>query len=363
MSTGSAARIILYVSFALVVLSTIATVFFGELVLTHFLPTSVIADHTAVLRILLITQALLVCVIGAGTALISYHFFTSRIIRPIACITEAMQESFNDVPIKVLDISYAPKELSALQNIFLRFSQKVKEAHEHDLETSRVKSDFISTAAHQLRTPLTGIRWALEALQKEPLAEGQMVLVQNAVSKSKDLVSVVGTLLDISSIESGKYKYTFTPVALQDLVQHVVNDFQPLATETGVALRYSMPTEEIPFVHADAERITWVLNNLIENAIRYTPREGNVALVVHRSADRVLIEVSDTGIGIAKEDRNNIFERFYRAGNAIAKENKGSGLGLYIARTIVTDHGGDLTFSANTSGTGTTFLIAIPILS
>ena len=226
-----------------------------------------------------------------------------------------------------------------------------------------MKSDFISTAAHQLRTPLTGIRWALEALEKEPLPESQMVLVQNAVSKSKDLVSVVGTLLDISSIESGKYKYTFEPVVLSELVQQVAADFLPLAQETQVSLRYEAPVESIPPVHADRDRIIWVLNNLIENAIRYTPEGGSVSLAVTRTTDRVLVTVRDTGIGIAQEDKNNIFERFYRAGNAIAKENKGSGLGLYIARTIATDHGGDLTFAANTAGPGTTFLLSMPIIT
>ena len=315
-----------------------------------------------VTRTVLIAQAALLIIIGAIASQLVSAAYKSSVVRPIKKIIEAVEASTNNQPIPMLDMSGASSHIATLGKLFLLFSQKVNDAHTHDQDASRVKSDFISTAAHQLRTPLTGIRWALEALEKEPLPESQMVLVQSAVSKSKDLVSVVGTLLDISSIESGKYKYTFASTDMPQLVQKVTSDFVHLATDASVALRYDSPVEPVPLVHADADRITWVLNNLIENAVRYTPAGGSVVVSVERNIDRVFVKVRDTGIGIGNEDKNNIFERFYRAGNAIAKENKGSGLGLYIARTIATDHGGDLTFSANKNGPGTTFLLALPIV-
>jgi NtrC-family two-component system sensor histidine kinase KinB len=224
-----------------------------------------------------------------------------------------------------------------------------------------VKSDFISTAAHQLRTPLTGIRWALEALAKEPLSESEKALVENAVSKSRDLVAIVGTLLDISSIESGKHKYVFTKVSLQELVSEVVTDFTVQATERNVMLALDQSSELLPQVRADREQVKWVLNNLVENAIRYTPEGGSVRISFATVPDRVQVLVSDTGIGITQKDRNNIFERFYRAENAIAKENAGNGLGLYIARTVATDHGGDLNFAPNPGGQGTTFTLSLPL--
>jgi signal transduction histidine kinase len=229
------------------------------------------------------------------------------------------------------------------------------------MEISRVKSDFISTAAHQLRTPLTGIRWSLEALQKEPMPEGQKALVQSAVDKSHDLVNIVGTLLDISSIESGKYKYTFAPLNIVTVIEEVTRDFSHLAIEHNVTLYYAKTDELIPNVRADRERIKWVLNNLVENAVRYTPSGGAVHITTKKAPDRVYVMVHDTGIGIDAKDRSNIFERFYRAGNAITKENKGNGLGLYIARTIATDHGGDLNFAPNQDGPGTTFTLSLPI--
>jgi signal transduction histidine kinase len=104
-----------------------------------------------------------------------------------------------------------------------------------------------------------------------------------------------------------------------------------------------------------------VLNNLVENAIRYTPPGGSVRVTVEIVPGRALVRVKDTGIGIAPEDKGNIFERFYRAPNAIAKENGGNGLGLYIARTVATDHGGDLNFESNGTGLGTTFVLSLPL--
>jgi NtrC-family two-component system sensor histidine kinase KinB len=226
---------------------------------------------------------------------------------------------------------------------------------------SRVKSDFISTAAHQLRTPLTGIRWALEALAKEDLTENQKALVESAQSKGKDLVTTVGTLLDISSIESGKHTYHFESVAMTDLAAHVVQDLLPSAQERKVSLTLTPPEQVLPLARADRTQITWVLTNLVENAVRYTPSGGTATVSFGSIAERVFVYVRDTGIGIPEKDRNNIFERFYRGGNAIAKENAGNGLGLYIARTIATDHGGDLSFANNPEGPGTTFTLSLPI--
>ncbi|MBU2158696.1 HAMP domain-containing histidine kinase, partial [Patescibacteria group bacterium] len=144
-------------------------------------------------------------------------------VRKITNIMEAFTASgtLSEVP----PSKGMPKELKKFSTEFAAFAQKVEEAHTHDVEISRVKSDFISTAAHQLRTPLTGIRWALEALELEPLTEEQKALVASAREKSHQLVSVVGTLLDISSIESGKYKYDLKPSDLNELVDEVARDF------------------------------------------------------------------------------------------------------------------------------------------
>lgn len=257
---------------------------------------------------------------------------------------------------------FIPKEIRSLRDSFAAFVDRVESAHQKDMDISRMKSDFISTAAHQLRTPMTGIRWALEALQQENLTAEQKALVESAVGKSKDLVAIVGTLLDISSIESGKYKYHFVPVDMSVLAAGVAKEFAPTASARGVSLFFvGNEGEDAPPARADLERIKWVVTNLVENAIRYTPSGGTVQISVAAVGGKVYVRVKDTGIGIPKADRANIFERFYRAGNAVQKENAGSGLGLYIARSVATDHGGDLGFEENQGGVGTTFTLSLPI--
>jgi signal transduction histidine kinase len=173
----------------------------------------------------------------------------------------------------------------------------------------------------------------------------------------------VGTLLDISSIESGKYNYKFMPTDMAALAASVAADLAPVAAGRGVTLFFEGVGEgqTLPPARADAERVKWILNNLVENGIRYTPTGGSVRIRMEMGGGRIFVKVKDTGIGIPAADRGNIFERFYRSGNAIAKENAGNGLGLYIARTIAKDHGGDLSFVPNEDGPGTTFILSLPL--
>jgi len=327
----------------------------------RILPEYSVFSIDAAFRGVLLSQAgiLFVCALVLLGAV--YVVLGRLVARPLRTLAKAMdtyvatgeQGHFEE-------LTAAPREIRSLQSLFVSFVTRVEEGHKRDVDISRMKSDFISTAAHQLRTPLTGIRWALEALEKEPLTEEQKVLVTSAVGKSKDLVTVVGTLLDISSIESGKYHYKFASVDMRQLAEELARDFSKLAQDRNVSLFFAGTEETSLIARADRERIKWVLNNLVENAIRYTPSGGSVQLSVDMGGGRVFTRVKDTGIGIPQADRSNIFERFYRAGNAVVKENAGNGLGLYIARSIATDHGGDLGFEENEGGVGTTFTLTLP---
>ena len=289
-----------------------------------------------------------------------YLLIDRLIVQPIKIITAAMHEfAQHNHQVELPTFSRTTNEVKWLSEVFVEFTDNVEKLHSRDMEISRMKSDFISTAAHQLRTPMTGIRWALEALQKSGATPDQQVLIDSAVSKSHDLVNIVGTLLDISAIESGKYKYKFEPVDMDLVLENIARDFSPQAQLRQVSLLYVKSEVKFAKAKADQERIKWVLNNLVENAIRYTPAGGSVQMSLGIGLGRLFVRVRDTGIGIKSEDRTSIFERFYRAPNAIQKENSGNGLGLYIARTIAQDHGGDLNFEANKDGPGTTFIFSL----
>lgn len=284
------------------------------------------------------------------------------ISRPLRRLSEAVEEFTANGKVPTIDVSsLASGEMHSLVASSVAMMERVEAAHERDEEVSRVKSDFISTAAHQFRTPLTGIRWALEALQKSSPTAEQVPVINDAVAKSKELVAIVGTLLDISAIEAGKYVYQFAPIDVNALLSEVSADFSLLAQKRAVTLITVNQGEVLPPARADRERIKWVVNNLVENALHYTPGGGTVRLTAELGAQNVLVRVHDTGIGILPKDQEHIFERFFRAGNAASKENEGNGLGLYIARTIARDHGGDLEFRANDDGPGTTFTLTLPI--
>lgn len=359
-------RALLAILFLGILLATFAVVLpsflFLQGQLSIIFPEELVAQGESALYLLLSSQAVTtIVVIGALLAAL-YVLLETLIVRPVRCLVKAM-ETFAETGERVSmpTFSKTPSELQTLSNEFEQIVDRVELSHKKDTEASRVKSDFISTAAHQLRTPLTGIRWALEALEKSDLSEEHKALVKSATDKSHELVSIVGTLLDISAIESGKYKYVFAPVSIENLAEEVAKDFSPMAQKAKVSVYVERGTTMLPRARADKERVKWVLNNLIENAIRYTPEMGSVRVRGEVRDSKLLITVRDSGIGIGAEDRDNIFERFYRAQNAIAVQNGGNGLGLYIARTIATDHGGDLTFAPNEDGIGTTFTLTLPI--
>lgn len=292
---------------------------------------------------------------------ILFLILARSIARPVRELSDAAAAFAKDGSHLPVSVSRAtPREVRTLAANFANLIATLETEHTHDADISRMKSDFISTAAHQIRTPLTGIRWALEALAKSGLTQDQKPLVDNAVEKSHELVEIIKTLLDISSIESGKYQYKFEPVDLAKMAQQVTRDMAPMAAERQVSATF-YNEQPVPPVRADEERVRWIVNNLVENALRYTPAGGSVRVWLERLGDRALLKVSDTGIGIKPEDRANIFSRFYRGENARAKESAGNGLGLYIARNIAKDHGGDLNFADNPSGQGTTFTLSLPL--
>lgn len=326
------------------------------------LPEVLVFEADTAFREVLFGQAAIMLVASVVLLFVAFVAIDALVTKPLRRITDALDAYARDgARIPLPDGASGPREIRSLQLSVASLIERADSVHKRDVDVSRMKSDFISTAAHQFRTPLTGIRWALEALEKEPLTEEQMALVKSALGKSRDLVGIVGTLLDISSIESGKYRYKFAPTDLAELAAEVARDFVTMAAARQVAVMFQGAEERPPMARADRERVKWVVNNLVENAIRYTPSGGTVRISAEAGSGRVFLRVKDTGIGIPESDRGNIFERFYRAGNAVQKENAGSGLGLYIARTIAKDHGGELSFEPNRDGPGTTFVLSVPV--
>ncbi len=297
-------------------------------------------------------------------SLVFFGIISSWVATPLQRIIKAMNAfSADGSKLFVKRTPGAPSEIGQLIDGYSSLITKVEVSAHKDTDVSVVKSDFISTAAHQLRTPLTGVRWALEGLQKENLTESQKALLTGAIEKTHELVSIVGTLLDISAVGPGKTPYAFAISDLGSLIDEVVSEHEPQAQKASLSLFYAKSGSVLPKIQMDREKIKTVLNTLIENAIRYTPAPGSVRITADAQEGRAYIRVKDTGIGIPEKNRDNIFERFYRAENATATQTTGNGLSLSIARSIAIDHNGDLNFVANMDGPGMTFVLTLPVAS
>lgn len=231
-----------------------------------------------------------------------------------------------------------------------------------EVELSRSKSEFVGIASHQLRTPITGINWALDMIAKDAsVPEGPRSVAEQTLREGKELLGLVDDLLNITKIEEGRFGYQFAPASIVDVVNKILGTASPIAQQAGINLYFDPPQGESPQVTIDEAKLSMALQNLVDNALRYNAKSGDVTVKVEALADRPFVKVSvrDTGIGIAPEDAPKIFKKFFRAPNAMKSQADGSGLGLYVARNIIRAHGGDIGFESELNR-GSTFYFTLP---
>ena len=227
----------------------------------------------------------------------------------------------------------------------------------------RLKSEFVSLAAHQLRTPLSEIKWSLGMFLDGDfgkLAKRQKSILAATFQSNEQLIALVNDLLNVSRIEEGKYIFKFSPVHMQDLVRKEWTSYQGTARAKKITFLFKEPSEPLPKIFGDEEKIRLVLQNLIDNAIRYTPSKGVVEIFLGASERDITLEIKDTGIGIPEQEKSKIFQKFSRASNAMELDTTGSGLGLFIAKNIVEAHRGKIWFDSKENG-GTSFHMILPI--
>jgi signal transduction histidine kinase len=246
-------------------------------------------------------------------------------------------------------------DLTLGAGLFLIYSNVQRE-----LNLSRLKSDFVANVSHELKTPLALIRLFSETLELgrvgTPEKARQYYKVIN--KESQRLTQLINNILDFSRIEAGRKEYRFAPTDLVKVVQEVIDSYRFQAEQHGFALEVDLGAD-LPAVVVDKEAISQALINLLNNAIKYSPRERFVRVVLVEDGDRLLLSVEDRGIGIAKAEQKKIFEKFYRAEDSLVHETKGSGLGLSLVRHIMEAHGGEVRLES-APGKGSTFTLVIP---
>jgi signal transduction histidine kinase len=229
-------------------------------------------------------------------------------------------------------------------------------------EAERMKSDFVSFVSHQLRTPLAGMNWMLElAADTEGVPDEARANIADARESAARLVTLVNDLLDIARLESGRIATEPETLALRSLTQSVVAEMQTLVDERRHALEVHCDAS-LPDIFADAQLLRQVVGNLLSNAIKYTPPGGRIVVTISRHNGSVTWAVKDTGVGIPRAAQARLFEKFYRAENAVSLDSEGTGLGLHLVRLIVEQAGGRV-WCESEEGRGATFAFTLPAMS
>ncbi len=238
----------------------------------------------------------------------------------------------------------------------------------HDItrekSVERLKTEFVSIAAHQLRTPLSAIKWILRMFldgDMGQVSETQSQFLQKTYDSNERMINLVNDLLNVTRIEEGKFLEKMQQQDISALLNEVAEPFREKIKEKGLNFNLVLPDKELPKLDVDKEKIILAIQNLLENAMNYT-KTGGIILAGEYSAvqKEFLIKIQDTGIGIPKEQHERVFSRFFRSANALKTETEGTGLGLFIAKNIIEAHGGKVWFESK-ENEGSTFFFTLPL--
>ncbi len=226
----------------------------------------------------------------------------------------------------------------------------------------KLKTEFVSLSAHQLRTPLSAIKWTLKMFLEGDIGEiteEQKEYLGKTYQSNERMIDLINDLLNVTRIEEGRYLYKPELTDPTAIVQDVVDALREQIKNRKIKFRFDRPKKALPLIKADEEKIKLVVHNLLDNALAYTPSLKEISVFLHEEKDGIEFGVKDSGIGIPKDQQGRIFTKFFRGTNAMKVDTGGTGLGLYISKNIVEAHGGNIWFESK-EGEGTTFFFKIP---
>jgi len=265
-----------------------------------------------------------------------------------------------DIGARFLRYNYiilAALSLFMVAGIFLTYRNVSKE-----MNLARQKSDFVANVSHELRTPLALIRLYAETLELGRLSakEKYQEYFRIIREESERLTALINNILDFSRIDAGRKEYEFQETNLGELVHSTLDSYRFQIQQNGFGFEENI-SPDIPPVNVDREAIARSLLNLVNNALKYSKDQKHIAVKLYRANGSVKLEVQDRGIGIAVNEQEKIFEKFYRCGDPLVHDVKGSGLGLSLVRHIVRAHGGDVLVES-VPDKGSKFTIALPLV-
>ncbi len=255
--------------------------------------------------------------------------------------------------VTTIPIKYEGEEMGTLVNI-----------HDITREKSieKIKTEFVSVAAHQLRTPLSGIKWTLKTILEEEteanIPEEIIGFIRKAYEANDRMVNLVNDLLNVTRIEEGRYVHETEETDFMELIKPIVASYKEYIEKKGIEFEFQKTNKKLPKLKIDREKIGIVAQNFLDNAMKYT-KEGKITLFVEHKDEKIRFAVKDTGVGIPEDQQRRMFNKFFRAANVQRMDTEGSGLGLFIGKNIVEAHGGEVGFKSR-PGEGSVFYFTIP---
>src|SRR5438093_1289548 len=262
------------------------------------------------------------------------------------------------------EIEVSPEVLAAIGFIAIMLGAGLLLVYSNvrrELHLSRLKSDFVANVSHELKTPLALVRLFAETLElgRVPSEDKAQQYYRVINKESQRLTQLINNILDFPRIEAGRKEYRFAPTDVGRIVNEVLEAYRFQIEQQGFVLEVRVG-DDLPEVEADKEALAQAVLNLVNNAIKYSRDEKYLRLDLHREGDKVLLSVTDRGIGVAKGEQKKIFEKFYRAEDSLVHETKGSGLGLALVQHIMQAHGGSVEVES-APGKGSTFTLVLPV--
>ncbi len=282
-------------------------------------------------------------------------FITLNITKPLAIIKRKTRDIAKGEFGKDLELT-SPPEIGELAGAFNSMCYKLK-------EIDKIKTDFYSFMSHELRTPLTtineGTNLLIEGLDEERDKNKEERLLIIIKEESNRMIHLVNSLLDLSKMEAGLMEFNFVLHDLKPLIHRVTREIEPIAEKREIRIESGI-ADELPKVKIDVNRILQVLRNLLINAVKFTPKGGNISVFTNADEDRLLVSVKDNGPGISEEHLDIIFDKFQQVNILESNKITGTGLGLSIVKHIILAHGGNV-WVKSTLGQGSVFTIALPV--
>ena len=300
---------------------------------------------------------------ASATGLLLFFRMTLRLRQLTAGMENFRQSNFSESPdILPFIEGRTGDEIDRLGSIFMQMAERMIQLIKELRQTDSLRREFVANIAHDFRTPMTSLRGYIETLlMKEGglTPEEQRNYLTIALKRSDQLGKLVSGLFELAKLDSPDVQVRFESFSLGELIQDIAQKFQLVIEERKICLQTNV-VEDLPFVFADIGLIERVFENLIENAVRYTPENGSITIAAVPKEERLMVQVSDTGSGIQSEDLTHLFDRSYHPKRERPRDTAGTGFGLAITKRILELHGSDIKVDSVVDA-GTTFTFTLPV--